>query len=198
MAKSKGNFFTLKSLIEKGFDPVVLRYLLISVPYRQKLNFTMDGLHAAEQAVERIANTLRRIEHTPPAEGPGDLGISAIDEFSVAFRESLGDDLNTARALGALHLLVREVNTALDGNGISVENRAALSAALDEADSVLAILPAADEGGDDADIQRLVEERSGARAARDFARSDEIRDQLASKGISIEDTPHGTVWHRKK
>ena len=71
MAKSKGNFFTLRSLIEQGHDPVAVRYLLISVPYRQKLNFTMDGLHAAAQAIERIANTVRRLEHTPAAEGDG-------------------------------------------------------------------------------------------------------------------------------
>lgn len=197
MAKSKGNFFTLGSLLEKGFDPVVLRYLLISVPYRQKLNFTMDGLHAAEQAVERIANTLRRLDHTPPSEEGRGLDIAVVEDFSAALGEALGDDLNTARALGALHTLLRQVNTALDGDGISPEIRTAMHAALRKADSVLAIIPEADQGGGDDDIQGLVDERSAARSAKDFARSDEIRDQLAEMGISIEDTPHGTVWHKK-
>ena len=198
MAKSKGNFFTLRDLIAKGHDPGVIRYLLISVPYRQKLNFTMDGLPAAEQAIERIANTLRRLEHTPAAEGTGDLEPAAIDEFRREFRDSLGDDLNTARALGALHTVLRHVNTALDAGGISDEVRGLLRQALDEADSVLGIFPTSETGAaDDDEIQRLVDERTAARTARDFARADELRDQLTEMGIVVEDTPHGAVWHRK-
>jgi cysteinyl-tRNA synthetase len=198
MAKSKGNFYTLRDLLDKGHDPVVIRYLLISVPYRQKLNFTMDGLHAAEQAIERIGNTLRRLDHTPPDEGAGELEPATVDEFRREFRDGLGDDLNTARALGALHTLLRHVNTALDGDGISEEVRVELSDAFEEADSVLGIFPTAntDAAGDD-DVDRLVEERTAARAAKDFARADEIRDRLTDMGIVIEDTPHGAVWHRK-
>ncbi|MGD9253973.1 MAG: cysteine--tRNA ligase [Holophagae bacterium] len=198
MAKSKGNFFTLRELLERGYDPVVLRYLLISVPYRQKLNFTMDGLHAAQQAVERIANTLRRLDNTPPAANAGDLDSAIAEEFSSEFRRALGDDLNTARALAAVHTLLRRVNTALDGNGVSLSGRASLEAALAEADTVLAILPRNSADEDDEEIDRLVAERSAARAARDFARADAIRDDLTARGIVIEDTPHGAVWHRKK
>jgi len=198
MAKSKGNFFTLRDLLDRGHDPVVIRYLLISVPYRQKLNFTFDGLHAAEQAIDRIGNTLRRLVHTPAAEGAGELEPAVIEEFRREFRSALGDDLNTARALGALHTLLRHVNTALDGAGISEQARGELQTALDEADSVLDIFPAADAGAaDDDEIQRLVDERTAAREDRDFARADEIRDRLAAMGIVVEDTPHGAVWHRK-
>ena len=198
MAKSKGNFFTLRDLLDKGFDPVVIRYLLISVPYRQKLNFTMDGLHAASQALERIDNTMRRLEHTPAAESEGDLALEEVEAFSNEYREALGDDLNTARALGALHTLLRRVNTALDGAGISEGVRQALDDALEEADTVLDVFPVAEGAvGQDDEIDRLVEERSAARAARDFARADEIRDQLTERGVVVEDTPHGAVWHRK-
>ena len=198
MAKSKGNFFTLRDLITKGHDPVVIRYLLISVPYRQKLNFTMDGLHAAEQAIDRINNTLRRLEHTPAADGAGNLEQKIVDEFQREFRDSLGDDLNTARALGALHTVLRHVNSALDAGGISDEVRGSLDQALEAADSVLAIFPEAETtAGDDEEIQRLVDERTAARTARDFARADELRDQLTELGIVVEDTPHGAVWHRK-
>jgi cysteinyl-tRNA synthetase len=198
MAKSKGNFFTLRDLLGKGHDPTVIRYLLISVPYRQKLNFTFDGLHAAEQAIERIGNTLRRLEHTPAAEGSGNLEAAVIEEFRREFRDALGDDLNTARALGALHTALRHVNTALDGGGISEEVRGQLSQALAEADSVLDIIPGGETAKtDDDEIQRLVDERTAARDARDFARADEIRDQLTEIGIVVEDTPHGAVWHRK-
>jgi cysteinyl-tRNA synthetase len=198
MSKSKGNFFTLRDLLAKEHDPIVIRYLLISVPYRQKLNFTMDGLHAAEQAIERIGNTLRRLEHTPVAAGAGDLEPAAIDEFRREFRDSLGDDLNTARALGALHTVLRHVNTALDAGGISDEVRGLLSQALEEADAVLGIFPTPETGAaDDDEIQHLVDERTAARTARHFARADELRDQLTEMGIVVEDTPHGAVWHRK-
>ncbi len=198
MAKSKGNFFTLRDLLEKGHDPLAIRYLLISVPYRQKLNFTMDGLHAAALAIERITNTLRRLANTPPADGTGDLGLEAVAEFSREYRDSLADDLNTARALAALHTLLRRINTALDGSGISTRVRPALDAAFAEVAAVLDIIPAGDGGaGADDEIQRLVDERTAARTARDFARADEIRDQLTAMGVVVEDTPHGAVWHKK-
>ncbi len=198
MAKRVGNFFTLRDLVDKGFDPMVVRYLLISVPYRQRLNFTFDGLHAAEQAIDRIANTLRRLENTPAAEGDGDLRQAAVDEFHADFRAALGDDLNTARALAALHTMLRLVNTALDGGGINEAGRGAVEAAFAEADSVLGIFPIDGSGaGADAAIDALIEERTAARGSRDFARADAIRDELAAKGIVLEDTPHGTVWHRE-
>ncbi len=197
MAKSKGNFFTLRDLLDQGHDPVVLRYLLISVPYRQKLNFTNDGLHAAAQAVERISNTLRRLANTPHADGPGALAGAAVDEFIRDLRGALGDDLNTARALAALHTLLHRVNTALDEGGISRTVHEALARALDAADGVLDVFPKPATAAPDDDVQRLVDERSEARERRDFARADEIRDELAARGIVIEDTPHGTVWHEK-
>jgi cysteinyl-tRNA synthetase len=199
MAKRLGNFFTLRDLVERGHDPLTVRYLLVSVPYRQRLNFTFDGLHAAEQAIDRITNILRRLENTPAASGAGDLSPKEIEEFHREFRDSLADDLNTARALAALHTLLRRVNTALDGQGIGEEVRDGLDEAFKDADSVLGIFPASESGAgssDDAEIDALVEERNAARASRDFARADEIRDDLAARGILLEDTPHGTVWHR--
>ncbi len=198
MAKRLGNFFTLRDLVERGYDPVVVRYLLISVPYRQRLNFTFDGLHAAEQAIDRIANTLRRLENSPPSEGDGDLGPETVEAFQTDFRDGLADDLNTARALAALHGLLRQVNTALDGAGISSAARTGLDEAFADANAVLGIFPADDaEAGSDAEIDALIGERNAARAERNFARADAIRDELAARGIVLEDTPHGTVWHRQ-
>jgi len=200
MAKSKGNFFTLRDLVAKGHDPLAIRYLLISVPYRQKLNFTFDGLAGAAQALERVANTLRRLRHTPPAAGTGDLTLESIAEHRQELRDALADDLNTARALAALHTLLRKVNTALDGAGIAAEARAALDAALAETHAALGVLPAAPADAAttaDAEVERLIAERTAARTARNFARADAVRAQLDAMGILLEDTPHGTVWRRK-
>jgi len=110
----------------------------------------------------------------------------------------LSDDLNTARALAALHSLLRLVNTALDGGGLSPSSISAVEAAFAEADSVLGIFPKGeDDAGTDAEIDALIDDRNAARANKDFARADAIRDELAAKGIALEDTPHGTVWHRE-
>lgn len=198
MAKSLGNFYTLRDLLERGHSPLAIRYLLLSVPYRQKLNFTFEGLKGAHSAVERIGNTLRRLATSPPAGGNGDLDPGFVDAMLDDFDAAMADDLNTARALAALHTLLTRVNQALDGGGISGPARVRLDTALGRVQQVLGILPgdAVPREGD-AEVEALVREREAARAARDFARADAIRAELAQRGIVLEDTPHGTVWHRK-
>jgi cysteinyl-tRNA synthetase len=218
MAKSLGNFYTLRDLLAAGHDPLAIRYLLISVPYRQKLNFTFEGLRAAAAGIERIGNTLRRLAHTPRAGGEGALAAVTLDEFESEFEAGLADDLNTARALAAVHTLLTAVNQALDGGGIGAEVRPRLDAAFSRVDAVLGIVPrdvtvhipgvpatarvgavkASLTPSADAEIDRLIAERVAARKARDFARADAIRKQLTERGIVLEDTPHGTVWHRAK
>ncbi len=198
MAKSAGNFFTLRDLLQRGHDPLAIRYLLISVPYRQKLNFTFDGLHAAAAGVERIANTQRRLGQAPPAAETGALTPAGVDEFIQEFDAGLADDLNTARALASVHTLLTKVNQALDGGGIDADTRSRLGVAFARVDAVLGIVPKPASAGADAEIDALVAERDAARAARDFARADAIRKALTDRGIVLEDTPHGTVWHLTK
>jgi cysteinyl-tRNA synthetase len=218
MAKSLGNFYTLRDLLAKDHDPLAIRYLLISVPYRQKLNFTFDGLHAAGAGIERIGNTLRRLAHSPPAGGEGSLPAETVDALLEEFDAGLADDLNTARALAALHTLLTRVNQALDGGGITAGVRRRVEGAFDRIDRILGIFPhdviahvsgssatsaigsvtAGATQSDDAEIETLIAERDAARNARDFARADAIRKQLAERGLVLEDTPHGTVWHRSK
>jgi cysteinyl-tRNA synthetase len=195
MSKSAGNFFTLRDLLERGYAALPIRYLLVSVPYRQKLNFTFEGLRGAGAAVDRIANTLRRLAHTPPIGGDGHLPAEELDRFREEFDRALADDLNTARALAALHTLLTRVNHALDSGGVAERVRGAFGEAIDHVRAVLNVVPAT-ATDDDAEIETLVSARAAARAARDFSRADRIRSQLAERGVVLEDTPHGTIWRR--
>jgi len=197
MAKSLGNFYTLRDLVAKGWDPQAIRYLLVSVPYRQKLNFTFEGLRGAAAALERIGNTVRRVAHTPVASGEGSLTLQEVEAAAVEFDAALADDLNTARALAALHTLLTRANQALDQNGIAAPVRARLEWFLDRVHRVLGVVPAVPAAPLEEDVEALIAARAAARASRDFARADAIRNELAQRGIVLEDTPHGTVWHRR-
>jgi cysteinyl-tRNA synthetase len=196
MAKSAGNFYTLRDLLQKGFDPLAIRYLLISVPYRQKLNFTFEALQAAQAAVERIGNTLRRLHFAPAASGEGSLALEVPETFRREFLQALAEDLNTAQALAALHTFLTKVNQALDANGLNPDALTATKAGLRLANGVLAVFPEVTEQETDAEVEALIQKRAEARARKDFATADAIRQQLAGKGILLEDTPHGTLWRR--
>lgn len=196
MAKSAGNFFTLRDLLKRGHDPVGIRYLLVSVPYRQKLNFTFEALQAAEAAVERIGNTLRRLHHAQAATGEGSLPVSAASEFAREFQEAVVDDLNTARALASLHIFLTKVNQALDANGLSSEALDSTKAALRLANGILGVFPEVTTDQVEAEVEALIQKRAEARAKKDFATADAIRKQLLERGILLEDTPQGTLWRK--
>ena len=197
MSKSKGNFFTFRDLRDQGYSPLALRYLLLSVPYRKQLNFTFEGLQGAESTVERLRNFRRLVRNAKTAEG-SDYKTRKLVETAVAdFEAAMDDDFNTAAALAAIHDLVREINTILAADNLKSEDQAAVADSLEKFESVLGIFGKEDNEILDAEIEALIDERQDARHSRDFARSDEIRDQLAAKGIVLEDTKDGVRWKRK-
>jgi cysteinyl-tRNA synthetase len=197
MSKSKGNFFTFRDLSQQGYSPLAIRYLLLSVPYRRQLNFTFEGLQGAESTVERLRNFRQLVTEAKPGNGPRgeayDAAMIAVKKFTAA----MDDDLNTANALAAVHDMVREVNILLPTGEINDDEQAAVLDAITKFDSVLGIFGTEDSQILDADIEALIEERQNARANREYARSDEIRDKLAARGIILEDTKDGVRWKRK-
>lgn len=197
MSKSKGNFFTFRDLREQGYSALAIRYLLLSVPTRKQLNFTFEGLQAAESTVERLRN-FRSLVTEAIAEPGSDPNVSQlIKKASTEFVEAMDDDFNTAAALAVIHDLVREINTVLAEEKLLEDDRRAVLDFIASVDSVLGIFGKEDSVILDEEIEDLITERQTARQQRDFARSDEIRDLLAEKGIILEDTKDGVRWKRR-
>ena len=197
MSKSKGNFFTFRDLKEQGYSPLAIRYLLLSVPYRKQLNFTFEGLQGAEATVERLRNFRTLVHDAKVRDGSNPAVAEQIRTQLAEFEAAMDDDMNTAVALAAIHNLVREMNSALAAEQLLCDDRVAVLEAIKRFDAVLGIFGEEATEMLDADIEALIEERQEARRNRNFARSDEIRDELASKGIILEDTKDGVRWKRK-
>jgi cysteinyl-tRNA synthetase len=227
MSKSLGNFFTLRDLVLKGHKPSSIRYLLTSVPYRNQLNFTFDGLIQAAVSVERLRNFRLRLRSGTFPEGATpemqSLGSQTVERMTAA----LDDDLNTAQAQAAIFEMVRQANAAFDAGAIKKNDVPPLLNALDKFDEIFAVLTdddlpkmkrvfdwAATEGRDqdisaelreavesgqlsDADIETKIAAMKTARTARDFKASDAIRAELADAGILVEITKDGIRWRRK-
>jgi cysteinyl-tRNA synthetase len=199
MSKSLGNYYTLRDLLGRGYAPEAIRYLLASVPYRKTLNFTFDGLKSATTAIERLRNFRLRLQSEPFQEGSSEPMAARTEQARQQFQASLDDDLNTAEALAAVFEYVREVNTAMDSGEFRADNRESALEFLKRFDAVFDVLEPTSQSGalSDAGVEALIAERAAARKARNFGRSDEIRDQLAAQGILLEDTKGGVRWKRK-
>ena len=198
MAKSAGNFFTLRDLLSRGHAADAIRYLLVSTPYRKQLNFTFDGLRGAAAAIARLRNFERRLEDV--ADGADSEAVDeACARARTRFREDLDDDLNTAGALGAVFEYIRSAHTAMDAGQFGPGNAAAARLLLERFDSIFAVLrPSVGERVSAAAVEALIEERGEARRVRDYARADRIRDELAGRGVVLRDAPSGTDWSYSK
>ena len=211
MSKSLGNFYTLRDLLGMGYRPEAIRYLLASVPYRKKLNFTFEGLKAAERSIERLRDFEVRLTSARLSAGQNEAITERSHDAIRKFEEGLDDDLNTAEALASIFEYVRAMNTALDEGQFQEENRWDAARVLEVFDGIFDVLKPSEDsanaageqaGGEtgklsDLEIEARIEERTQAKKSRDFARADAIRAYLHEHGVVLEDTKDGVRWKRK-
>jgi cysteinyl-tRNA synthetase len=227
MSKSLGNFYTLRDLVLKGHKPSSIRYLLTSVPFRKQLNFTFDGLKTAANAVERLRNFKFRIETGKFEAGTSEKVQELAQKAIAEMKAGLEDDLNTAQAQGAIFEMVRDANAAADAGEVKQGDVPRLLEAMQKFDQIFVVLndddaekmravyewaksegrlegaakefiesvKASELGAEK--IDALIGEMQAARKSRNFARSDEIRDELNTAGIIVENTKDGARWKRK-
>jgi len=201
MSKSLGNTYTIPDVVAQGYRPSAVRYLLLSAHYRKQLNFTWASLGQAEEALRRLTDFLARLETVTREGSHAEVG-RRVEQAQHEFAESMKDDLNTAAALGAMFELVRALNSAIDAGQLAAGDVPAIRRAFDRFDQVLGVLslrraedqrpPVPVE-----EIDRLIEDRHAARRRRDFSAADRIRDELAARGVLLEDGSGGTRWKRK-
>ena len=200
MSKSLGNFFTVREIGEK-YDLQVLRLFMLSAHYRSPLNFSAELMEASRNSLERIQNAVGNLNHLLANASAEELTeeekelVSQLSSYEEKFDAAMDDDLNTADALAAIFELVRFANTHA-GEESSKAFLSALKEKIVSLSDVLGLIAEKKEEMLDADIEALIEERQAARKARNFARADEIRNELLSKGIVLEDTREGVKWKR--
>jgi cysteinyl-tRNA synthetase len=227
MSKSLGNFFTPRDLVLKGYRPSSIRYLLASVPYRNQLNFTFDGLRQAATSVERLRNFRLRLSSGQFPAGANAAMAKLAQEAIDGMKAALDDDLNTAQAQAAIFEMVRAANAAIDAGEMRKEDTPGLLHAIEKFDEIFAVLADDDvpkvkavldwaraDGREkditpealalagsgqpsDAEVQKKIDAMAEARRARDFKRSDALRAELTEAGILVEITKDGIRWRRK-
>ena len=202
MSKSLGNTVTVGHLTEQGYEPAAIRHQLISAQYRSEVNFTMSGLDGSMRAVQRLVDFAERLDAVRVADDASDTRLSDIAGGARdRFQRAMDNDLNSAEGLAAVFVFLNEVNGVLDAAGdvVRPEEKEGAVETLASMDSVLGILELARAGRTvDAELERWVGERiqarEDARRECDFQAADTVRDELAAKGIVLEDTPEGTRW----
>ena len=209
MSKRFNNFYTLRDVLAMGYSPKAVRYLLLSTNYRQPLNFTFDGLKAAQQSVDRMFEFLDKSEMFVNAknesndkksskkytEDSNKKVIALITKVNQDFEKEMDNDLNTSGALAAIFDFMREINALMLEQSISSEDADRCVMAIREFDEVLGVLEREKESLDK-EVEALIEKREAARKKKDFKAADKIRDELKERGILLDDTPFGVKWRK--
>jgi len=199
MSKSLGNFFTVRDAAAKYGYPAI-RFFLVSSHYRSPINFTGESLSSAKASLDRLYNCEALIRDAVKSAEAGESvrdAVAALDTYRDKFVEALDDDFNTADAVSSLFELTRSVNILLSENTLNKSEAERVLALWEELAGLLGFLaPVVEKSDEDDEIDRLVEERTAAKKARDFATADKIRDELKARGIILEDTANGTKWKR--
>jgi cysteinyl-tRNA synthetase len=197
MAKRFGNFYTLRDLLAKSCNAKAIRYLLLSTQYRQQFNFTFEGLDAAESAIDRLTNFMRRLQDSN-GEGSGEKILQLIKRVQACFGEAMDDDLNISVALASLFDFVRDVNIMLDSNELNRAEAQKVYELLEKFDAVLGVVGKVETEKLSIECASMIEKREAARKAKDWKTADAIRQQLRTMGIVLEDTAQGVKWRREK
>ncbi len=195
MAKSKGNFYTLRDLSQ--FKPEAVRHVLLNANYAQSLNFTFETVRAAESVIERLNDFIARVQKANGTENPA--VTQWVDDAQKGFENAMDNDLNVPNALAAVFELQKKVNTALDDNKLGTTNAKNVLDFLKRIDAVLAVMDFSQTADElSAEEQALVAKRTEFKAKKMWKEADEIRDELAKRGITLSDTKTGIAWKREK
>ena len=206
MSKSLGNFFTLRDLLSKGYNPIAIRYLLLSANYRVQLNFTEESVKSAENAVQRLNDFIQKLNEIVEVDSKSSLEKKFASEKQIffiikkskkEFEKSMDDDLNISSALANIFNFVKEINTLMMKNEVGKNNAKEIINLMNDFDKVLGVFQEKEERLSH-ELKKLIDEREKARKEKDFARADRLRNELKEKGIILEDTKDGGRWKKIK
>ncbi len=196
MAKSTGNIYTLREIVEMGYRPRQLRYLLLSAHYRKQLSFSLDALEQAAGSLARIDDFVRTFRSASCSGIDNPAITNAVAECEQGFEAAMDDDLNISKAMAALFAFIRSANEQINAREISETDRDAIEGLLKRLNSVIGVIELGRDDELPADVEDLIEKRRQARKRRDWALADRVREQLRAKGIIIEDTKDGVRTKR--
>ena len=199
MSKSKGNFYTLRDLLNKGLSAEAIRYSLMNSHYRKQLNFTIEGINQSQSAIDRVNDLIFRLKDVVKTDADDSAVMKELEEANKNFFESIYDDLNVSEALGILFSFIKSINISFDS--INVSSRDAIIKFIERVNNIINCFNMNGEkeieSEDEEKINKLIEERTLAKKEKNYKRADEIRNELNSMGIEIMDTPNGVKWKRK-
>ncbi|WP_157159448.1 cysteine--tRNA ligase [Brachyspira pilosicoli] len=199
MSKSKGNFYTLRDLLNKGLSAEAIRYSLMNSHYRKQLNFTIEGINQSQSAIDRVNDLIFRLKDVNKTDADDSAVMKELEEANKNFFESIYDDLNVSEALGVFFSFIKSINISFDS--INVSSRDAIIKFIERVNNIINCFNMNGEkeieSSEEEKINKLIEERTLAKKEKNYKRADEIRDKLNSMGIEIMDTPNGVRWKRK-